>query len=112
VYAETPKYPEMLAAFSGPTADREINVLDQWSVALSGYAPIFDAKGNAVAIVGVDVKSDELALTFRQIDRTFLALVGLSALAALALMGLIVRWRIASWERQGSRVGIGKPVSR
>ena len=83
VYKETPKYPEMLAAFNGPTADLEINVLDQWNVALSGYAPILDRKGNAIAIVGVDVKSEELALTFRQIDRTFLALVGLSVLAAL-----------------------------
>jgi hypothetical protein len=105
VYEETPKYPEMLAAFSGPTSDREINVLDQWNVALSGYAPILDRKGNAIAIVGIDVKSDELALTFRQMDRTFLALVGLSVLAALALIGLIVRWRIAYWERKASSAG-------
>jgi hypothetical protein len=105
VYKETPKYPEMLAAFNGPTADREINVLDQWNVALSGYAPILDRKGNAIAIVGVDVKSEELALTFRQIDRTFLALVGLSVLAALALIGLIVRWRIANWEREAASAG-------
>ena len=101
VYQETPRYPEMLAAFSGPTADVEINVLDQWRVALSGYAPILDRKGNAIAIVGVDVKSEELALTFRQIDRTFLALVGLSVLAAFGLVILIVRWRIAFWEQEG-----------
>lgn len=105
VYKETPKYPEMLAAFNGPTADLEINLLDQWNVALSGYAPIRDRRGNAIAIVGVDMKSEELALTFRQIDRTFRALIGLSVLVALVLIGLIVRWRIAYWEREAAFAG-------
>ena len=101
VYLETPKYPDMLAAFSGPAVDRVINLLDQWNVALSGYAPILDRRGSAVAIVGVDVKSNELAAAFHKIDTVFLALVGFSVFAALGLVMLIVRWRIAFWEQEG-----------
>ena len=101
VYEETPKYPEMLAAFNGPTADRDVNRIDQWNVALSGYAPVWDGKGNAIAIVGVDLKNNEISLVFRQIDRAFIVLIGLSLIATLALLALILRWRIAFWEEEG-----------
>lgn len=102
VYEETPKYPDMLAAFSGPAVDRMFNLLDKWNVALSGYAPVVDKKGNAIAIVGVDIKSDEIAAAFRRIDAVFLFVLGLTALATLGFVALIVRWRIALWEQEAA----------
>ncbi|MDO8663162.1 MAG: hypothetical protein Q7K98_08115 [Candidatus Omnitrophota bacterium] len=48
--------PEMLEAYSGPTADRKITT-DVWGVFISGYAPIRDASGKAVAILGVDTEA-------------------------------------------------------
>ena len=102
VYQETPKYPDMLDAFNHPTVDRQVNVLDEWNVALSGYAPIPDASGKAIAIVGVDIKSDEIAAAFRRIDRTTVLAIGWSILATLALIALIVRWRVAYWENKAA----------
>ena len=105
VYKETPKFPEMLAAFNGPTADRDIHTLDQWNVALSGYAPILDRDGRAIAIVGVDLRSDEITLVFRQIDRAFVGLLALSGVGAVALLMLIVMWRISCWEGDAAAAG-------
>jgi len=45
--------PEMLGAFGGPAADKKITS-DVWGVFISGYAPIRDTNGKAVAILGVD----------------------------------------------------------
>lgn len=62
VYAMTPEigdeydvsaYPEMQLAFEGPIADKEIGI-DMWGMWLSGYAPIYDKNGTAVAILGID----------------------------------------------------------
>jgi len=51
--------PEMLEAFNGPTADKEI-IVDQWGTFVSGYAPIRDRDGKSVAILGVDSDAREL----------------------------------------------------
>lgn len=48
---------EMKKAFRGPIADEDF-AQDQWGTFLSGYAPIQDENGNAVAIVGLDMKAE------------------------------------------------------
>ncbi|MFH1189930.1 MAG: SpoIIE family protein phosphatase [Candidatus Omnitrophota bacterium] len=53
------KFPEMLNAFNGPAADRDLGK-DKWGVFLSGYAPIRDGSGKAVAILGVDMKAQDV----------------------------------------------------
>ena len=60
--------PEMLEAFNGPIADQEYSA-DQWGVWLSGYAPIHDATGKGVAIVGVDMPADDVIALQMQIKR-------------------------------------------
>ncbi len=45
--------PEMMHAYYGPSADKKITT-DVWGVFISGYAPIRDSNGKAVAILGVD----------------------------------------------------------
>ena len=51
--------PQMLSAYQGPTADRKF-VVDKWGATLSGYAPIYDDSGKAVAILGVDIDATQL----------------------------------------------------
>ena len=51
--------PDLVAAFEGPRVEREIT-RDEWGRTLSGYAPIRDASGRAVAVVGVDVRAAEV----------------------------------------------------
>jgi hypothetical protein len=45
--------PDMLAGFEQPSVDQEFTA-DKWGLTLSGYAPIKDAAGQTVAIVGID----------------------------------------------------------
>jgi hypothetical protein len=63
--AEAPVMQE--EAFDHPATDDELTV-DQWGTFLSGYAPIRDANGNTVAIIGIDMLADEY---IRQIQSIF-----------------------------------------
>jgi HAMP domain-containing protein len=73
--------PEMLQAFNGPIADATIGE-DEYGNTLSGYAPILDGSGNAVAIVGVDMDASDVIAAQGRI-RTTSILVFLFAFAAL-----------------------------
>lgn len=53
------RFSEMMKAFDGPAADKKMGT-DEWGVLLSGYAPIYDSKGKAVAIIGVDINADDV----------------------------------------------------
>jgi hypothetical protein len=57
--------PELLNAYSRPSADKKITT-DVWGSFISGYAPIRDTEGNAVAILGVD--SDAAKIQIMQKD--------------------------------------------
>ncbi len=78
------RIPAMLAAFEGvPTVDDE-PTMDAWGMALSGYAPIRDADGNTVAVVGVDVSAHELVDLERDARLSTLAVYGLAVLLLIA----------------------------
>ncbi|MFH1444699.1 MAG: ATP-binding protein [Candidatus Peregrinibacteria bacterium] len=47
-------------AFDGPTTDPGITH-DQWGYLFSGYAPIRDQQGNAVAVLGIDMLAEDYA---------------------------------------------------
>ncbi len=53
------RFPEMIKAFIEPTADKEMTA-DEWGVFLSGYAPIYDSDGKTIAILGVDMKAQDV----------------------------------------------------
>jgi hypothetical protein len=98
-------YPELLLGFEGPTADRDYSITDQWGIALSGYAPIKDALGHAIALLGVDMSDDDVAARFAELDRALLVtllLSGALSLLALAMMtvGVIVLWSRQRFEPQ------------
>jgi len=64
--------PEMLKGFDEPLADVEMG-RDDYGVWLSGYAPILDENGTAVAIVGVDMEASEVLQMQAQIRTTSIA---------------------------------------
>lgn len=86
------EFPEMRQAFNGPSVDRELSS-DDWGVALSGYAPIRDNEGNAVAILGVDVAADEVYLIRKQVYKRILFILFSGIIVSLAL-GMLISRRI------------------
>ncbi|MDD5557072.1 MAG: diguanylate cyclase [bacterium] len=61
--------PQMRRAFEGPEADDGLT-RDRWGWWLSAYAPVRDAAGRAVAIVGIDVAADTIRAQQAQLFRT------------------------------------------
>ena len=100
IYEETPRFPQLMHGFIEATADESVEQVDWWGVSLSGYAPIRDETGKAIAIVGVDVTSDEVALSFERIDRAYFCAVALSGLLSIGLVMLILIWVVGIWEKQ------------
>jgi len=86
------RYPEMQKAFDGPIADREVNY-DKWGAWLSGYAPIYDSKHIAIAILGVDVSAktiqEEQNKLLKRILVIFFASVILSLIMSIILSNSI-----------------------
>lgn len=82
------------AAFEGPVVDEEFTT-DQWGTVISGYAPIRDAKGRTVAILGIDMNArDYLAIQGRFFSQVVYLLV---VMCALALAGTAAYYL---WSRQ------------
>lgn len=86
------EFPDMRKAFSGPSVDSSLSA-DDWGVALSGYAPIRDKEGKAVAILGVDVTADEVYLIRKQVHKRIL-LILLSGIIVSLAMGMLISKRI------------------
>lgn len=83
--------PALLAGFQGPSAD-ERPVKDPWGISVSGYAPIRNSAGKAVAVLGVDVYGKQL-YEFRRRCRLLLGiLLGAGILAAVGVGWLLGRW--------------------
>jgi adenylate cyclase len=60
---DSPDRQQILAAFSSPTASNDFYT-DRWGTFISGYAPVLDSTGKAVAVLGVDM--DASAVIARQ----------------------------------------------
>ncbi len=82
--------PEMLSGYNGPSADKKITT-DKWGSVISGYAPIRDASGKAVAILCVD--ADAVSLEAMQKGTRPAGIVALSTglLLFISLIASFVR---------------------
>ncbi len=96
VYAMTPEigeeydvspYPEMQLAFEGPIADEEIT-MDKWGVWLSAYAPIYDKRGTAVAILGIDMDVGHVLAAEKRL-RSIIAIIFLGALLLSMIISIL-----------------------
>jgi PAS domain S-box-containing protein len=90
--------PELLAGFSGPSADAEFTT-DQWGSVLSGFSPIKDRSGAVVGIVGVDMDSSDVLSNIDRIN-LILYLVGIIAMLITAAGILAFEYRRTKNEQE------------
>lgn len=76
-------YSEMRAGFEGPTLEKT-PVADEWGLSVSGFAPIRDRQGRAIALLGVDVD----AARIDRMKETLLLVAAAAYLGALVLLAL------------------------
>ena len=88
------RFPEMLKAFSGTSADNKIE-FDEWGVTLSGYAPIRDKYGEAVAILGVDMEAKDVYQTQKEVHRRAMFVLLVGVLTSVVL-GFTISSRLAA----------------
>lgn len=69
-------------AFLGPATDKKVTH-DQWGYSLSGYAPIRDGQGRAVAVLGLDMMAEDYAQALQSI-------FSMQALLLLLLGGILI----------------------
>ncbi|OGX07039.1 MAG: hypothetical protein A2Z88_03020 [Omnitrophica WOR_2 bacterium GWA2_47_8] len=60
------RFPEMMKALNGPSADKKLEI-DEWGATLSGYAPIRDSSGKAVAVIGVDADAKDVYSLYKTV---------------------------------------------
>lgn len=86
------RFPEMLDGFFAPSADKKIS-LDEWGASLSGYAPIRDNTGRAVAVLGVDLMAEDIRQLRHEVYRRLIFATIMGILTTL-LLGLTVSRRV------------------
>ena len=84
--------PMILEGFQGPCTDKQITT-DKWGSFLSGYAPILNANGESVAIVGIDISSD-MVTSIRQRSHQRAILIECIAFVAFLAAAFIVANRL------------------
>ena len=86
------RFPELLKALDAPSADRKIEA-DEWGKTLSGYAPIRDALGKPVAVLGVDIEAGDIYAMKKEVTARALLILAVGVVIALAL-GLLISSRV------------------
>ncbi len=93
-YPEASNLPEVFLAYEGPVTNDNLYT-DSFGTVLTGYAPIKDASGQAVAVLATDIKVDDFLATTRQTSGPFILFTASLLLIILVLAGTI----IYSWEK-------------
>lgn len=83
---------KMLQGLERPTVE-EVPYTDAWGTVISGYAPIRDASGKAIAILGIDVQFSSVTAMKVRIRNIALALF-LGAVIALLILAKVVAVRV------------------
>ncbi len=83
-------FPALLKAFECPSVDEKITA-DQWGMLLSGYAPVRDKNGKAIAVLGVDMSADDVYAIQKEINRRAVLVLSLSILLSIVIGILISR---------------------
>lgn len=80
----------MIPAFASRQVEKDI-YSDEWGRTLSGYAPVIDASGKSVGIVGVDVAGDRVDAIHREVLLASLALYGVTTILLFGLAQIVGR---------------------
>ncbi len=92
------RFPEMLDAFNGPSADKKL-VVDEWGTTLSGYAPIYDGDGKAVAVLGVDILANDVYAIQKEVNRSAMFVLLLGVIISV-LVGVLLSRRMSKPIRE------------
>lgn len=95
------RFPQMLEGFISPNADNKL-VADEWGVFLSGYAPIKDTQGETIALLGVDMRAQDVYEVQRQVKQRAVYVLVLGAIMAI-LFGFVISSGITRQVRELSR---------
>ncbi|HEY3373944.1 MAG TPA: PDC sensor domain-containing protein [Candidatus Aquicultor sp.] len=76
--------------FDGALADSE-PYTDEWGTFLSGYAPIYDSSGRAVAIIGIDMSLETVNKTLAGQQKLIFIPLGILFLVPLVLSRLLFK---------------------
>lgn len=91
---------EAFAGFSGPTTTHDLYE-DQWGKVMSGYAPIRDSKGEAVAVMAVDMAADKYLQLAQSMFSPFILLLAILGACFLVSSVFLFLWmRRAAMLRQ------------
>lgn len=85
---DTQNAPDILEGFVQPSVDREFTT-DKWGMTLSGYAPIRNSQGEAVAIIGIDFDATVIQAGIEQ-RKTQILLYSLASMGVMLLISLIL----------------------
>lgn len=84
--------PEMMKAFVTPSADTKL-LGDKWGVFLSGYAPIRDDKGKAVAILGIDTSAEDVYSMQKEVQKRALLVLIMGIIISI-FIGILISGRV------------------
>lgn len=82
------RFPDMIKALSAPAADKKL-VEDEWGVTLSGYAPIRDTQGKAVAVIGIDISAQSVRDMEKELNHRSIFVLLLGIFVAI-ILGFLV----------------------
>lgn len=93
-------FPSMREGLEHPSVDSEVTQ-DQWGQFISGYAPVIDGRGKAVALLGIDVDAGTFFRLSTSIFSPFvLMLVLVVAILIAAYVALFLLHRRAEFRRK------------
>ncbi|MBK1642612.1 hypothetical protein CKO12_12140 [Chromatium okenii] len=92
-------YPALLVGLREPGADEQPHQPDQWQIAFSGYAPIIDAQNQAIAVLAVDISSQQLYRYFASLRQSHYHTLLVSLALALLALVLLVSTLVGLWKR-------------
>jgi len=101
--------PAMLAGLSAPTVETQL-LPDQWGTWLSGYAPIYNSKGEPVGAVGVDMCAKNVIDLQQNIRRNVLIALAVSLVVLIVMVWLLangVTRPVILLTRLADRIGSG-----
>lgn len=106
---ETSDADKIIAALSEPTTSSKIYA-DVWGSFLSGYAPIFDSEGNAVAVMAVDMDATTVLKNQDFIGNTIYLIMAASIIFAgiiVALFALTMSRDIKKLNKAAEKISKG-----
>ena len=95
-YPEATDIPETVAAYNGPITTKDLYT-DSYGTVLTGYAPIKDATGKVVAILGTDIKANDFFTITTITLRPFQIFIALLT-AIISILTLIIIYTARKYE--------------